>query len=66
MSLPLRALARPFTPTALSPGRRRDTRKNLLEDGEGKESGKKVGACRRAIPRDNVVPVLETGVLVRA
>lgn len=36
------------------------------DDNEGKKSCKKVRACRRAIPRDNVVPVLETGVPVRA
>lgn len=35
------------------------------DDGnESKKSGKKSGACRRPILRDNVVPVLETGVLV--
>lgn len=36
------------------------------EDDERKKSGKKLEACRRPIPRDNVVPVLETSVLVRA
>lgn len=34
------------------------------DDDESKKSGKKSGACRRPILRDNVVPVLETGVLV--
>ena len=35
------------------------------DDGnESKKSGKKSRACRRPILRDNVVPVLETGVLV--
>jgi len=41
--------------------------KNLLfEDDRTKKSGKKVGACRRAIRRDNAVPVLETGVCMYA
>jgi len=40
--------------------------KNLhFEDGREKKSGKKVGACRRAIRCDNVVPVLETDVCER-
>lgn len=40
--------------------------KNLhFEDGRDKKSGKKVGACRRAIRCDNVVPVLETDVCER-
>lgn len=40
--------------------------KNLhFEDDREKKSGKKAGACRRAIRCDNVVPVLETDVCER-